>query len=96
LQANGQAIPTVIDHATREYLDDENAIATWLTERCELGPLYETTLKQLFTDWKAWAETAGEDPETNKRLKRRLEKVPGLHFGHGMRGVAVKGIGLKP
>ena len=87
--------PAVIASATREYLDDENVIAAWLAERCELGPLHEATLKDLFADWKTWCEDDGEDPETNKRLKRRLEKLPGLRFAHGMRGVAVKGIGLK-
>ena len=88
--------PAVIAEATQEYLDDENVIAAWLAERCEFDPLYETTLKELFADWKTWCEANGEDPETNKKLKRRLEKLPHLHFPHRKRGAAVKGIGLKP
>ena len=95
LRVRGRVRPAVIAEATREYLDDENVIATWLAERCELGPLYEATLKQLFADWTAWCQSNGEDPETNKKLKRRLEKLPHLRFPHGMHGVAVKGIGLK-
>ena len=96
LQANGRIRPAVITAATREYLDDENAIAAWLAERCELGPLHEVTLKDLFADWKTWCEAAGEDPETNRKLKRRLEKQPGLRFAHGKHGVGVKGIRVKP
>jgi putative DNA primase/helicase len=95
LQANGPIRPEVIAAATREYLDDENTIAGWLAERCELGPLHEVTLKNLFTDWKIWCEGAGEDPETNRKLKRRLEKLPGLRFAHGKHGVVVKGVRLK-
>ena len=34
-------------------------------------------------------------PGNQQELKRRLEKLPGLRFPHGMHGVAVKGIGLK-
>ena len=83
LQANGQVGPAVIADATREYLDDENVIATWLAERCELGPLHEAPLKELFADWKAWCQTTGEDPETNKRLKRRLENCRACTSAHG-------------
>ena len=96
LKANGRCRPAVIASATKEYLDDENVIAAWLAERCALGPLHETTLKALFSDWKTWCEDNSEDPETNKKLKRRLEKVPGLRFPHGMHGTIVKGIRLKP
>jgi P4 family phage/plasmid primase-like protien len=96
LQANGRIRPAIITAATREYLDDENAIAAWLAERCELGPLHEVTLKGLFADWKTWCEATGEDPETNRKLKRRLEKLPGLRFAHGKHGVSVKGIRVKP
>ena len=52
--------------------------------------------RTLFADWKTWCEDNGEDPETNRKLKRRLEKLPGLRFAHGKHGVIVKGIGLKP
>ena len=38
LKANGRCRPAVIASATKEYLDDENVIAAWLAERCELGP----------------------------------------------------------
>jgi hypothetical protein len=48
----------------------------------------------LFSDWKTWCEDNGEEPETNKKLKRRLEKLQGLRFAHGMRGVIAKGIQL--
>jgi putative DNA primase/helicase len=96
LKANGRCRPAVIASATKEYLDDENVIAAWLDERCELGRLHEATLKNLFADWKTWCEDDGEDPETNKKLKRRLEKLQGLRFSRGEHGVIVKGIGLKP
>jgi putative DNA primase/helicase len=95
LQGNGRIRPAIVADATKEYLDDENTIAAWLAERCELGPLHETTLKALFSDWKIWAEDTGEDPGTNKRLKRRLEKLPGLRFPHGKHGTGAKGIRLK-
>ena len=95
LQTNGPARPAVVTEATGQYLDDENVIAAWLVERCELGKLHAELLKALFADWKSWCEDNGEDPETNRRLKRRLEKLPGIHFARDKDGVWVKGIRLR-
>jgi putative DNA primase/helicase len=91
MQAGGAVRPAVIVTATKEYLDDENVIADWLAERCETGPLHETLLKDLFADWKAWCEAAGEDPETNRKLAgaafspREARRHRQGHPGQGMR-----------
>lgn len=94
LQANGAERPAVIASATKEYLDDEDVLVDWLADRCVFGPLCTATLKRLFSDWKAWCEDNGGEPETDKRLKRRLERLPGLSFGRDKHGAWVKGIAL--
>jgi putative DNA primase/helicase len=78
LQATGPTRPAVIAEATREYLADENRIAQWLAERCEIAPLHKELLKLLFADWKTWCEANGEEPQSNRRLKARLERLPGI------------------
>jgi hypothetical protein len=46
-----------------------------------------TLLKDLFADWKAWCEEQGEDPENSRRLKKCLEKRPGVGSRRDMDGV---------
>ena len=96
LQANGPVRPVVITEATAEYLTDENMLAGWLAERCELGPLNGTLLKQLFADWKHWCEANHEDAETSRKFHRRLDRLVGVRCRRDMHGVWIKGLGLKP
>jgi len=96
LQANGPVRPVVITEATAEYLTDENMLAGWLAERCELGPLHATLLKQLFADWKQWCEANHEDAETSRKFHRRLDRLVGVRCRRDMHGVWIKGLGLKP
>ena len=89
LQANGRdAARRRSPRRPREYLDDENVIATWLAERCELGPLHEATAQGAVRRLEGMVpEQPAKIPKPTRRLKRRLEKVPGLRFPHGMHGV---------
>jgi putative DNA primase/helicase len=96
-QTHGPIRPAAIVEATAAYLDDENRIAAWLAVRCERGPAHKQLLKDLFADWKAWCETSGEEPQSNRRLKARLERLPGITVPRPDRqGVWMVGIRLTP
>jgi putative DNA primase/helicase len=46
--------------ATEEYFEAEDALGRWLDERCVREANAKSLTAELFTDWKQWAEAAGE------------------------------------
>lgn len=62
-----------VQDATAAYMEAEDAIAAWIDDRCERKPSAWESLADLFGSWKLWAEHAGENPGTQKRLAQNLE-----------------------
>lgn len=95
-QRHGRLDPPqrVVD-ATEEYFEAEDALGRWLDERCVRIPNAKSLTAELFTDWKQWAEAAGEFVGAQRRfsdllITRGIEK---WRNGVGVRGF--QGIGLK-
>ena len=87
--------PQPVKDATDEYFEAEDALGRWLDERCVREGNAKSLTAELFTDWKQWAESAGEFIGSQKRfadllLTRGLEK---WRNGMGLRGFQC--IGLK-
>jgi putative DNA primase/helicase len=87
--------PQLVLDATDEYFEAEDALGRWMDERCLRVGTAKSLTAELFTDWKQWAEAAGEFVGSQKRfadllLTRGLEK---WRNGMGLRGF--QGIGLK-
>jgi putative DNA primase/helicase len=87
--------PQLVLDATDEYFEAEDALGRWMDERCVRVGTAKSLTAELFTDWKQWAEAAGEFVGSQKRfadllLTRGLEK---WRNGMGLRGF--QGIGLK-
>jgi putative DNA primase/helicase len=59
--------------ATTAYLEAEDAIGAWISERCERDPNGWEALSRLFASWLAWAERAGEPAGPQKRLADAIE-----------------------
>jgi len=81
--------------ATEEYFEAEDALGRWLDERCVREPNAKSLTAELFTDWKQWAEAAGEFIGSQRRfsdllITRGIEK---WRNSMGVRGF--QGIGLK-
>jgi len=55
------------------FMRAEDAMALWLAERCVVRSSFYATAKELFADWKKWAEPAGEFVGSQKRLAEALE-----------------------
>ncbi len=66
--------PAVVQAATSEYFAEQDAIATWLEERCKRVPHARTSPSTLFGDWKRWATEHGEDAGTEKRFSGEMER----------------------
>ena len=94
-QREGLKPPASVVSATEEYFEAEDALGRWLEERCVREPNAKSLTAELFTDWKQWAEAAGEFIGAQRRfsdllITRGIEK---WRNGMGVRGF--QGIGLK-
>jgi putative DNA primase/helicase len=65
--------PKAVRDATAAYLEAEDAIASWIDDRCELNAKAWEQSSSLFASWTSWAERAGEHPGTMKRFAQILE-----------------------
>ena len=87
--------PQRVLEATEEYFEAEDALGRWLDERCVREANAKALTAELFTDWKQWAEAAGEFIGSQRRfsdllITRGIEK---WRNGMGARGFI--GIDLK-
>jgi putative DNA primase/helicase len=86
--------PTIVQDATREYLEAEDVIGRWIDDRCVCGRQYESVSSALFKNYKDWAEAMGERPRAQRILTRTLEER-GFKKSHGRSGTLITGIALK-
>ncbi len=72
-QRIGLAPPTAVKAATEAYLADEDAVAIWLADRCEISPRHEAGTGALYGSWLEWCEKAGEHAGNQKTFVQALE-----------------------
>ena len=94
-QEDGLRTPQAVIEATEAYLRNEDAIATWMEERCSTGPNESAASSALFGSWRLWAEGAGEPVGSQKVLSQTLADR-GFVSVHTKAGTIFKGISLKP
>jgi putative DNA primase/helicase len=93
-QREGLVAPESVVSATKEYFESEDALGRWLEERCVRVKTARSLTSELFSDWKQWADAAGEFVGSQRRfsdllLTRGLEK---WRNSAGVRGY--QGVGL--
>jgi putative DNA primase/helicase len=95
-QREGLRPPPCVLAATDEYFESEDALGQWMDERCLLSPVHREGVSQLFSDWREWAERAGEYVGSVKRFSEQLaaRKLEKCRLSGGAR--AISGIGLRP
>jgi putative DNA primase/helicase len=93
-QRQGLNPPAIVRDATEEYLAAEDAIGTWLEERCDIEPTYSSTVADLYASWRGWCDQNGEPVCSRKRFSQNLdtrgfarERSPGARR---FRGLALK------
>jgi putative DNA primase/helicase len=67
--------PASVMEATDEYFQDEDSIANWIDERCEVGKGLSARASMLFVSWKDYAERAGLFVGNSKRFKAELNRL---------------------
>ena len=96
-QRQGLTPPQSVLDATDEYFESEDAMGRWLEERCVREGNAKSLTAELFSDWKQWAESAGEFIGTQRRfsdllLTRGLQKWRNTSGVRGYQGVGLKEI----
>jgi len=71
-QTGGLAPPRKVVDATEEYLTSQDSLAQWIADRCVEDVNKFTAIKDLFADWKDYAEQAHEYVGTQRGLANRL------------------------
>ena len=74
--------------ATRDYLDAEDALGTWLEECTERVIDGFESRQLLFSNWQDFCKRTGEDAGTRKQFVQALDGRDGLwpHKREGIRG----------
>ncbi len=95
-QSEGLKPPACVVSATEEYFESEDALGQWIEERCLLGGSHREGVSELFSDWREWAERAGEYVGSIKRFSELMatRKFEKCRLTKGARGIA--GIALRP
>lgn len=74
-QQDGLAAPLAVVAATADYLDAEDAMATWLAECCEAEPnrnVDPLPSSLFYSSWRTWSEAAGEHAGSQKRFTQAM------------------------
>lgn len=93
-------VPTAVQAETKRYFDDQDVLAQWLGDCCELDPpgmaepIRRCLSSKLFASWSGWCQRNGEQAGTNKRLSQDLERrgfaKQASKFGKEFKGLTIK------
>lgn len=93
-QQIGLAPPACVTGATAEYFETEDSLARWLADCCETGPQCRAEAGELFANWKAWADAAGEWAGSQKMFGQKIQDR-GFTQHRGRAGRGYIGLALK-
>ena len=93
----GLVPPESVLAKTTEYFSEEDLIAQWVEECCDLGP-FEEARRDLYGSWEQWCNQGGYDAGTLNQFRKKLIRssftLPGRQVGvrrlQGNRGIRVK------
>jgi putative DNA primase/helicase len=92
-QRDGLKPTKAVRDATAEYLEAEDAVATWLADCCTLDVNARESSTALFGSWAGWARTAGEPIGSQRSFSQKLEGRFTPHRtekGRGFLGLKIK------
>jgi putative DNA primase/helicase len=93
-QRIGLAPPQSVVDATNEYFKDEDNIANWISEQCEVGPRFFEASSRLFAFWRHYAEKNNLSVGNSKKFKAELNRL-GYTDRRGSAGVAYHGLKIR-
>jgi putative DNA primase/helicase len=93
-QQTGLAIPELVRDYTKQYRAENDPLAEWITDECQLGTEHWTAAKHLRGAYEQWCEDAGTKPIDAARPWGNALTTRGCtrqkrHGGHGWQGIKV-------
>ncbi|MDQ6607749.1 MAG: phage/plasmid primase, P4 family [Actinomycetota bacterium] len=100
-QRNGLAIPESVRAYTAEYRTENDALAEWIADECQLGAQHWTATPELRAAYEHWCEDAGSKPLDAGRAWGNALKAHGCerakrHVGHGWKGITLTPVPRSP
>lgn len=94
-QRRGLDVPERVRNYTEEYRQENDPLAEWITDECELGANHWTPAADLRTTYERWCDDAGSKPLDAGRAWGNALKAHGCtrdrrHGGHGWQGIALQ------
>lgn len=90
--------PAVVTQATKDYLEAEDYVQSWIDDCCEPSATSFVSSKDLFESWSKWAEAHGEYIGSARKLSEQLinRKFESCRQNkvRGFKGLLIKDIGL--
>lgn len=71
-QRNGLGEPAVVRAATSEYRSEMDVVGRFIAEDCQLSDGCEVRATELFEKYRAWCDSAGEHPVSQRRFGTEL------------------------
>jgi len=95
-QEQGLNPPSVVLHATEDYLSEENIIGRWLSEQCDRDPDAWASSEALFRSFEMYARARNEFVGTAKAFGAKLAKQPGIRAHRTQTARGYVGLKLRP
>ena len=73
-QKIGLSPPAAVKRETERYFEMEDAQGKWLQERCRVHVEATATTRQLYADWRDYAQETGEYVGSERRFSQHLEQ----------------------
>jgi P4 family phage/plasmid primase-like protien len=70
----GLDIPNTLQNATNAYRDEQDLVAEWLNEQCEVHNTHMAKKTELYSAYKNWCSSSGCYPMARQRFSRQLSK----------------------
>lgn len=90
---HGLGEPDEVRMATAEYRDEQDVLATFLAERCEVNSYFQVKKSSLYAEYAKWAEQAGEYVLPARRFGQAIVEKGFQRFTSN--GTWYRGIGLR-
>lgn len=92
--ADGLRIPTAIVESSKQYMAEQDDLALWVEECCNVGDSLRCKSSDLFTSYNHWKQRNGENAGSAKTFSQRLERKFTKGKSDGL--MVFKGLCLKP
>jgi putative DNA primase/helicase len=93
-QKNGLVRPAAVTTSTADYFSDQDLMAQWIEDCCEIAATVVDTLASLLASWRNYAKSRGEEPGSSKgfSMALRARGFTRIRDAHGIRGRGFRGI----